>query len=72
MTGLSTSHKKSNEFWGLAVRGLLQVCAFCAFLCRVLTFIGGDTFGEGVSVDAKDGGRVREVLFVAREGLLYV
>ena len=49
-----------------------MVCAFCAFLWRLLSFIGRDAFGEGVAVDAQDGGRVREVLLVAREGLLYV
>jgi len=37
-----------------------------------LAFVGGDAFGEGVAMDAEDGGRVREVLFVAREGLLDV
>ncbi len=30
----------------------------CAFLWRVLTLIGGDAFGEGVAMDAEDGGRV--------------
>ena len=47
-------------------------CGFCAFLRRLLSFVGGDAFGEGVAVDAEDGSRVREVLFVTREGLLYV
>ena len=74
--GVSTSHKEAqksqNEIVSLAVRGLLQGCDFCAFLWRVLVFVGGDAFGEGVAVDAEDGGRVREVLLVAREGLLYV
>jgi hypothetical protein len=41
-------------------------------LRRLLVFISGDAFGEGVAVDAEDGGRVREVLFVARESLLYI
>ena len=47
-------------------------CAFCAFLRRLLSFISGDAFGEGVAVDAQDGGRVGDVLLVAREGLLDV
>jgi len=74
--GMSTSHKEAqksqNEIVSLAVRGLLQGCDFCAFLWRVLVFVGGDTFGEGVAVDAEDGGRVREMLFVTREGLLNI
>ena len=49
-----------------------MVCAFCAFLWRLLSFIGRDAFGEGVAVDAEDGGRVREMLFMTREGLLYI
>ena len=44
----------------------------CPFLERCLSFIRGDAFGEGVAVDAEDGGCVREMLVVAREGLLYV
>ena len=39
---------------------------------RLLTFVCGDAFSEGVAVNAEDRGRVREVLLVAREGLLYV
>src|SRR6185369_3360964 len=73
---MSTSHKEAqksqNEIVSLAVRGLLQGCDFCALLWRVLVFVGGDTFGEGVAVDAEDGGRVREMLFVTREGLLNI
>ena len=49
-----------------------MVRAFGAFLWRLLAFISSDAFGEGVAVDAEDGGRVREMLFVAREGLLYI
>ena len=37
---------------------LLMICDFCAFLWRVLSFIGGDTFGEGVPMDAEDDGSV--------------
>ena len=47
-------------------------CGFCAFLWRFLSFIGGDALGEGVAMDAQDGGRVGEVLLVAREGFFYV
>lgn len=35
-----------------------MVCPFCAFLWRLLSFITGDAFGEGVAVDAQDGGCV--------------
>jgi len=49
-----------------------MVCAFCAFWWRLLAFISGDAFGEGVAMDAEDGGRVRKVLLVTREGLFYV
>ena len=49
-----------------------MVCAFCAFLWRLLAFIGGNAFGEGVAVDAEDGGRVGDVLLVTSEGLLDV
>ncbi len=49
-----------------------MVYAFCAFLWRLLAFVCGDAFGEGVAMDAEDGGRVRKVLLVAREGLLYI
>ena len=48
-----------------------MACAFCAFLWRFLSFIGGDALGEGVAVDAQDGGRVGEVLFVTRQSFLY-
>ena len=47
-------------------------CAFCAFLRRLLSFISRDALGEGVAVDAQDGGGVGDVLLVAREGLFYV
>src|SRR6185369_225794 len=56
----------------LTVRSFFQSCDFCAFLWRVLVFVRGDAFGEGVAVDAENGGRVRQMLFVAREGLLYI
>ena len=49
--------------------------ALCFRLLRrlsFLSFISGDALGEGVAVDAQDGGRVGDVLLVAREGLLYV
>ena len=46
--------------------------AFCAFLWRVLAFVSGDSFGEGVPVDAEHYGRVGEVLIVFRKGLLNV
>ena len=49
-----------------------MICAFCAFLWRVLAFIGGYTFGEGVPVDAEHQGRVGEVLLVLHEGFLDV
>jgi hypothetical protein len=55
-----------------AVRSLLTFCDFCTFLWRLLAFISGDALGEGVAVDAEDGGGVGDVLFVAREGLLYI
>ena len=49
-----------------------MVCALGALLWRLLAFVGGDAFGEGVAVDAEDSGRVGEVLLVAGEGLLYI
>lgn len=49
-----------------------MVCALGALLWRLLSFVGGDAFGEGVAVDAEDGGCVGEVLLMAREGLLYI
>ena len=49
-----------------------MLCAFCAFLRRLLSFISRDALGEGVAVDAQDGGCVGDVLLVAREGLFYV
>ncbi len=49
-----------------------MVCAFCAFLWRLLFLIGGDALGKGVAVDTEDGGGVRDVLLVPRHGLLYV
>ena len=51
---------------------MVVFCEFCAFLRRALVFVLGDALGEGVAVDAQDGGRVGEVLLVARESLLYV
>lgn len=38
----------------------------------VLLFVGGDAFGQRVPVDAEHDGRLREVLFVPRERLLYI
>jgi hypothetical protein len=68
------SHK--NQEWDLGRRGVMQgffmIGAFCAFLWRILAFVGGDSFREGVAVDAEDEGGLREVLLVAREGLFYV
>ena len=49
-----------------------MVCAFCAFLRRILSLVGGDALGEGVAVDAEDGGCFGDVLLVTGEGLLYV
>ena len=46
--------------------------AFCAFLRRALVFVLGDALGEGVAVDAEDGGRVGDVLLVTGEGFLDV
>ncbi len=47
-------------------------CVFCAFLRRLLAFVGGYSFGEGVPVDAQHNGRIGEVLLVFRERLLDV
>jgi len=57
-----------------AILGLAPQALCCRPLrgLSFLTFIGGDAFGEGVAMDAEDGGRVREMLLVAREGLLDV
>jgi len=49
-----------------------MVCDFCAFLWRVLAFVLGDALGQGVAVDAEDGGRVGDVLLVTGERLLDV
>ena len=49
-----------------------MVCASCAFLRRILTFVGGDAFGEGVAMDAEHGGSVGDVLLVAGERFLDV
>ena len=38
----------------------------------VLFFVGGDAFGEGVSMDSEHHRGFREVLFVPGEGLLYI
>lgn len=45
-------------------------CDFCAFLWRALAFILSDALGEGVAMDAEDGGGVRDVLLVTSERLL--
>ncbi len=51
---------------------MVVFCDFCAFLRRVLVFVLGDSLGEGVAVDAEDGGRVGDVLLVTGERLLDV
>lgn len=38
----------------------------------VLLFVGGDAFGQRVSMDAEHDGRLGKVLFVPGEGLLYI
>ena len=43
---------------------------FCAFLWRSLVLILGDSLGEGVAMDAQDGGGVGDVLLVTGERLL--
>ena len=48
------------------------VCAFCAFLWRILPVIGSDSLCEGVAVDAEHGGRVGDVLLVTGERLLNI
>ena len=45
---------------------------FCAFLRRALVFILGDALGEGVAMDAEDGGRVGDMLLVTGESFLDV
>ena len=47
-------------------------CDFCAFLWRVLILILRNALGEGVAMDAEDGGGVGDVLFVTGERLLYI
>jgi len=47
-------------------------CDFCTFLRRALAFILGNPFGEGVAMDAEDGGGVGDVLLVTGERLLYI
>lgn len=47
-------------------------CASCAFLWRVLILVLSDSLGEGVAVDAEDGGRVGDVLLVTGERFLDV
>ena len=49
-----------------------MVCVFCALLWRILVFVGGDSLGEGVAMDAEHNRGLGEVLFVAGEGLFYV
>ena len=43
-----------------------------ASLRRALAFVLGDSLGEGVAVDAEDGGRVGDVLLVTGARLLAV
>ena len=47
-------------------------CDFGAFLWRFLFFIAGDALGEGVAMDAEDGGCVGDVLLVTGESFLDV
>ena len=49
-----------------------MISGFCGLMRRVFSFVLGHAFGEGVAVDAEDGGRVGDVLFVAGEGFLDV
>jgi hypothetical protein len=49
-----------------------MVPGFGALLRRALVFVLGDAFGEGVAVDAEDGGRVGDVLLVTGESFLDV
>ena len=51
---------------------MVVFCDFCAFLRRVLAFVLGDALGEGVAVDAEDGGCVGDVLLMTGEGFLDV
>jgi hypothetical protein len=47
-------------------------CDFCAFLWRIVGLVLGDALGEGVAMDAEDGGGVGDVLLVTGERLLYI
>lgn len=47
-----------------------RLCFFVAV--PVLFFVGGDAFRQGVAVDSQHDGRLREMLFVPGEGLLYI
>ena len=49
---------------------MVVFCDFCAFLWR--TFVLSNSLGEGVAVDAQDGGRVGDVLLVTGERLFDV
>ena len=44
----------------------------CAFLWRIVAFVGGDAFGESVAMDAEHRGRIGEVLLVPAEGFFNV
>lgn len=66
-------NRRQRRLAGLqAVRELLVVCAFCAFLWRFLFLVSGDALGERVAMNAENGGGVRDVLFVPRHGFLDV
>ena len=54
------------------VPDLLIVSGFCAFLWGLAFFVLGDALGQGVAVDAEDGGGLGDVLLVTGQGLLYV
>ena len=69
----SESKNRLGDFGpGVELDWLCIFCAFGAFLWRVLTFIGSDSLGQRVAMDAEHGGGVGNVLLVTREGLLYI
>ena len=49
-----------------------MICAFCAFLGRLLLMVSGDTLGEGVAMNPQHGRSIRDVLLVPRQGFLDV
>ena|ERR1043165_2868699 len=67
------NRRRTPKLAGLAAVGeFLMICAFCAFWWRFLIFVSGDALGEGVAMDAEDGGGIRDVLLVPRHGFLDV